>query len=90
MASLSTFRQPSQPPVYHGDGDNDNGDDDSDDGYDDYGVDGDDGDNSDDNDDESSPTQSWNASRSAAGSFFFWITFRPQCFQLNMVFSWQW
>ena len=59
----------------------DNGDDDNDDD----GEDGVDGDNSDDNDDDdnSSSTQSWNASRSAAGSFFFWITFRPQCFQIN-------
>ena len=43
LASLSTFRQPSHPPVDHGDGDNDNGDDKADD-------DGEDGVNSDDND----------------------------------------
>ena len=50
MASLSTFRQPSHPPDYHGDhDDNDNGNDDGDDGDDDYGVVGDDG--GDDNDD---------------------------------------
>ena len=100
MASLSTFRQPSHPPVYHCDhDDNDNSDDDSDDGCDDYGVDGDDdyGDNSDDNDsgdddnnsndddDDSSPTQSWNASRSAAGSFFLWITFKSASFHLTIV-----
>ena len=72
------FRQPSHPPVYHGDDDNDDGDSDDDDGnddcddyHDDYGDDG---------DDDSSPTQSWNARRSAAGSFFFWITFKPICF----------
>ena len=84
MASLSTFRQPSHPPVDHGDGDNDNGDDNGDD---DDGEDGVDGDNSDDNDDDddSSPTQSWNASRSAAGSFFLWITFKAASFQLRMA-----
>ena len=78
LASLSTFRQPSHPPVYHGDHDNDDSDDGDDDNNDD--------DNGDDyNDDDSSPTQSWNESRSAAGSFFFWITFKPACFQLAMV-----
>ena len=73
LASLSTFRQPSHPPVYHGC-----------DGYD-----GGDGDGKDTDKDggggDSSPTQSWNARRSAAGSFFFWITFKPACFQLAMV-----
>ena len=69
LASFSMFRQPSHPPVYHGDDDNDEGDDDDDDEDDDDDDDGG-------GDGDSSPTQSWNASRSAAGSFFFSITFR--------------